>query len=257
MKRMMLAACIGAASAAATQTSSAADVYDDTGAWYLSPMAQYTLLDHRRDSKDDFGYQVALGYDLPANFAAEVAISTGTFHVRNAGADEKLQSTRARCAVQDSDELVDSAVRAGRRGRYDGLHRNQRRQAQELDGRGGRRTPDRHRQPVRSLRVQFRTEAKYRWEFAQGIPDVPRNPGDVVFGAGVQLMFGAPTPPPPAGGQIRAARGRGAAASPSAAPAPAASPGRQRRRRRARFHRPLPEHAEGRHGRRLWLHHQG
>ena len=51
----LLAATAAGAVGAATPTSSG-PVGDDTGSLYLSPMAQYSLMDPRRDSKDTFGY---------------------------------------------------------------------------------------------------------------------------------------------------------------------------------------------------------
>ena len=59
-----------------------------------------------------------------------------------------------------------------------------------------------------STRLQLRTEAKYRREFIQNNLYIPNNPSDVVFGVGLQLSFGNPTPPAPVS----------AAAPPAAAP---------------------------------------
>jgi OmpA-OmpF porin, OOP family len=47
-----------------------------------------------------------------------------------------------------------------------------------------------------STRLQLRAEAKYRQEYIQNVPYVPKNPGDVLLSAGFQLMFGAPIKPP-------------------------------------------------------------
>ena len=43
-----------------------------------------------------------------------------------------------------------------------------------------------------SFRLQLRTEAKYRREFIQNTAYNPNNPGDVIFGVGLQFEFGAP-----------------------------------------------------------------
>src|SRR6202023_1187461 len=48
-----------------------------------------------------------------------------------------------------------------------------------------------------STRVQLRTEAKYRLEFASAGNYGPKDPSDLIFGVGVQMEFGAPVPPPP------------------------------------------------------------
>jgi len=201
MKRVILGGLIAAACAAgASQSAMAADGYDDTGAWYLSPMAQYTLLDHRRESKDDFGYQVGLGYDFAPNFAAEVALSNGSYRIRgygNTGPSEKLSATSLDVLYKflPVTSMFRPYVIGGAGGMSDNIGRfslNHEGWLAEagvglLTGLGSQSG---------STRVQFRTEAKYRYEFMTGTPDVPRNPGDVVFGVGFQFMFGAPTPPP-------------------------------------------------------------
>ena len=48
-----------------------------------------------------------------------------------------------------------------------------------------------------STRVQLRTEAKYRMEFASPETFGVRDPSGVVFGLGVQMNFGAPDDRPP------------------------------------------------------------
>ncbi len=69
MRPIFLCGLIAAACGAAG--TAVADGYDDTGAVYISPMANYTLLDSKRVSNDNFNYQIAFGYNLPANLAAE------------------------------------------------------------------------------------------------------------------------------------------------------------------------------------------
>jgi outer membrane protein OmpA-like peptidoglycan-associated protein len=174
------------------------DLYDDTGAWYLSPMAQYTLLDHRRDSKDGYGYQVGLGYDFSPHVAAEFAIGNGSFHLRGSGASEKLQtaSVDVLYKILSPDHWFRPYMLAGAGAMSDDLGRaSQTHQAPLLEAGAGLLTGLGSQSG--STRIQFRTEAKYRYQFVSGVADVPRGPGDVVFGAGFQFMFGAPTPPPP------------------------------------------------------------
>ena len=91
MKRMILGGLIAAACAAGG--SAVADGYDDTGAWYLAPLGQYTFLDKDRISNNRQGYQIGLGYNFAPNFALEVAQSNGSFRIDNAGASEKLSAT--------------------------------------------------------------------------------------------------------------------------------------------------------------------
>ena len=44
---------------------------DDAGSWYVDPMIQYHLQDNDPRLKDDFGFQVGLGMNLPRNWAVE------------------------------------------------------------------------------------------------------------------------------------------------------------------------------------------
>src|SRR5579862_4006735 len=75
----------------------AADVWDDTGAAYIDAMLQYSLLDNKRISKDDFGAQGGLGYNFAPNFALEVNYATGSYKVRgftgSSGPSEQLKAT--------------------------------------------------------------------------------------------------------------------------------------------------------------------
>jgi OOP family OmpA-OmpF porin len=187
MKREILGGLIAAACAiGAARAASAADAYDDTGAWYLSPMGQYTLLDHRRVSKDNFGFQVGLGYDIAPQLAGEIALSSGSFHVKGSGASEKLSAT----SLFRPYVLVGGGGMTDNIGRFSGNNSAWLAEAGLglLTGLGSQSG---------STRLQLRTEAKYRYEFIHNTPDIPNSPGDVVFGVGLQLMFGAPTPPPP------------------------------------------------------------
>jgi hypothetical protein len=94
MKRVILGGLIASACAVGgSHSATAADAYDDTGAWYLSPMAQFTWLDDKRTSNDNAGYQIGLGYDFAPNFAGEIALSNGSFRLRGSGASEKLSAT--------------------------------------------------------------------------------------------------------------------------------------------------------------------
>jgi len=204
MKRLILGTLTAAASIAATsQVAAAADAYDDTGAWYLSPMAQYTLLDHRRPSQDKVGYQIGVGYDFARNFAAELAVSNGSFPVPGtgpgAGFSEKLTATSLDAlykfgpvtsffrpyVLAGPGFIRDNIGHVG-----DDYHNKWMAEAGAglLTGIGSQSG---------STRLQLRTEAKYRYEFSSPSTYVPRNPGDVILSVGFQLMFGAPTPPPP------------------------------------------------------------
>jgi hypothetical protein len=67
-------------------------VADGTGAWYISPLAQYTFLDKDRVSKDHVGYDLAVGMNFAPNWAAEVNGSIGSFKIPNSGASQQLDA---------------------------------------------------------------------------------------------------------------------------------------------------------------------
>ena len=90
MKREILGALIAAACTAGG--SAMADGYDDTGAVYISPMADYTFLDKNRLSNNGTGYQLGLGYNFAPNVAAELDFSPNSFKIPHTGASEKLNA---------------------------------------------------------------------------------------------------------------------------------------------------------------------
>ena len=199
MKRRILGNLIAAACAiGAGRAAYPADAYDDTGAWYLSPLGQYTLLDHRRVSKDNFGFQVGLGYDIAPQLAGEVALSSGSFRVKGSGASEKLSATSLDLLfkVLPATSMFRPYVLVGAGGMTDDIGRFSGTNSAWLAEAGLGLLTGLGSQSG-STRLQLRTEAKYRYEFIHNTPEIPNSPGDVVFGVGLQLMFGAPTPPPP------------------------------------------------------------
>jgi OOP family OmpA-OmpF porin len=205
MKKVVLGGLMAATAAgavgAATPTSSG-PVGDDTGSLYISPMVQYSLMDPRRDSKDTFGYQVGLGDNFAPHAALEFNYSTLSSKIKgfsgSFGPSEKLRalsldalfkflppSSRFRpYALVGAGELTDAIGGHG--------PDNESWLAEAglgvLAGLGNQ---------TGSTRLQFRAEAKYRWQFTQNAAYIPNNPGDVLFGVGLQLSFGNPTPPPP------------------------------------------------------------
>jgi len=199
MKRMILGGVIVAISATgASGAAFAADAYDDTGAWYLSPLAQYTLLDHKRVSKDKLGFQVGLGYDIAPHLAGELALSSGSFRVKGSGASEKLSATSLDVLfkVLPATSMFRPYVLVGAGGMTDNIGRFSGDNTAWLAEAGVGLLAGLGSQSG-STRLQLRTEAKYRYEFIHNTPEIPNNPGDVILGVGLQLMFGAPTPPPP------------------------------------------------------------
>jgi OmpA-OmpF porin, OOP family len=202
MNKVVLGGLLAATAAGAATPASSAPVGDDTGSLYLSPMAQYSLMDPRRDSKDTFGYQVGLGGNFAPHAALEFNYGNLSSKLKgfpsNFGPSEKLRalsldalfkflppSSRFRpYALVGAGELTDKI------GGY--LPDNRAWLAEAglgvLAGLGNQ---------TGSTRLQLRAEAKYRWEFIQHAAYIPNNPGDVLFGVGLQLSFGNPTPPPP------------------------------------------------------------
>src|SRR5277367_1833973 len=196
MKRMTLKGLMVAAMAAgAGQAAMAAEAYDDTGAVYLAPMAQYTLLNHKRVSNDEFGYQIGLGYNFAPNFAAEIAYSPGSFPIKSGpyqGASEKLDAASLDVLYKFLPMtstfrpylLGGTGLMSDDIGRESITH-----QAWLVEGGAGMLLG--LGDQTGSTRLQLRAEAKYRQEFIQNVPYVPKNPGDVLISAGFQVMFGA------------------------------------------------------------------
>ena len=189
---LLVTACVACGGAMA------ADAYDDTGAWYLSPMAQYYFLDKSRISNDHAGFQVGLGYDFAPHLAAELAVSDGSFRIPGSGAREKFDAKSLDILYKflPVSSMVQPYILTGAGGMNDDIGgytpHNEAWLAEAgigaLTGLGNQSG---------SMRLQLRTEAKYRREFIQNTTYIPNNPGDVVLGVGFQFMFGAPTPPPP------------------------------------------------------------
>ena len=213
MKRVILGGLLAAAAAGGSVLAAGTGAPgDDTGAWYLSPMAQYGLLDKGRVSRDDFGYQIGIGKNFAPNWAGEINYSNGSFKISNSGASQKLSgysvdalykflpNSMFRPYLLAGGGMLDDAIGGGKRNHMFMAEAG----AGLLTGLGSQ---------TGSTRVQLRTEAKYRLEFANRGLYGPKDPSDLVFGVGLQFMFGAPTPPPPV-----------AAAPPPPPPPPPASP---------------------------------
>ncbi len=189
-----------AAGIAVSAPALASDVWNDTGATYIDGMLQYSLLDDKRISKDNFGFEGGLGYNFAPNFALEIDYSTGSFKLKDFASGGPSEQLRAGSLDVLYKFLPNSIFRpfilAG---------------AGELQDRIGANFDANHSWMAEagvgaltgigsqsgSTRLQLRTEAKYRREFIQSNLYIPNNPSDVVFGVGLQLSFGNPTPPAP------------------------------------------------------------
>jgi OOP family OmpA-OmpF porin len=193
---MMKYLSLGAAVAAAL-TSVSAIASDDTGAFYISPMAQYSLLDKDRIAKDDFGAQFGVGMALPHGLAVEADYSRANFDVSGTNLSQRLSIYSADVIKKFFPEwpvqpyaLLGGGLMQDTLTKYP--HKYQTYEAEAgvgvLYGLGSQ---------TGSTRVQLRTEAKYRLDFASRNFAGPKDPSDLVFGMGLNIEFGAPVPPPP------------------------------------------------------------
>ena len=184
------------AASVVASTAMAADAYDDTGAWYVIPEIQYDFLDKTRNASYGPMYSFGVGNDFAPNLAIEAAISYGSYGIRGTGAHDKLTSGGIDVLYKflPMTSKFRPFVIAGVGGTGDhvaGFDTQAALYAEAgvgmLYGLGDQ---------TGSTRVQLRLDGRYRKEFVQGIPYIPNNPGDTIVGLGVQVMFGAPTPPP-------------------------------------------------------------
>ncbi|MDP9014619.1 MAG: OmpA family protein [Pseudomonadota bacterium] len=193
MKRVMYLGVVAAAGIA----GNTAYATDDTGAFYISPMLQYHLLDQERISKDNFGGQIGLGFNLLHGFAVEADVNRANFSISGLTADQRLtgysvdvikkffpDSSFRPYVLVGAGEMDDTLTKAPHT-----FHTSLAEAGVGLLTGLGSQTG--------STRVQLRTEAKYRLEFANAGLYGPKDPSDLIFGVGVQMMFGAPEPPPP------------------------------------------------------------
>jgi OmpA-OmpF porin, OOP family len=199
MKVLQLVGLVAAA--AVSMPVPAADVWNDTGATYIDAMLQYSLLDHKRISKDDFGFQGGLGYNFAPNFALELNYGSGSYRVKgfagSSGPSEQLKATSLDVLYKFFPNSIFRPYILS------GLGHLQDRIGADFDNNhswmaeAGVGALTGIGSQSGSTRLQLRTEAKYRREFIQNNPFIPNNPGDVVFGVGLQLSFGNPTRPVP------------------------------------------------------------
>ncbi len=200
MKRILLG--LGLCAMGAASTSFAAD---DTGAWYVSPMVQWTMLHHERPAEDDAGFQIGLGKNFAPNWAAEFNFSSGSFDGVNRSRLKLSQYSVD--LIRKFGYLPDSKIQpyllAGVGGIDDKLTNSARTSTFAGEVGAGLLWNFGHQEGPN--RLQLRTEAKYRKELAT-TPYGASDPGDTIFGVGLQYLFGAPVaaapvvaalPPPP------------------------------------------------------------
>ena len=193
MQRVILGSLVAAVGAACGNAVAS----DDSGAWYVSPMVQYHLLDQGRISKDNFGGQIGLGYNLLHGFAVEADANRTNFSISGSTAEQRLSGYSLDVIKKFfPDSVFRPYVLVGGGEMDDTLTKSPRTFHTYLAEAGvglltglGDQTG--------STRVQLRTEAKYRLEWANPGLYGPKDPADLIFGVGVQMEFGAPVPPPP------------------------------------------------------------
>jgi OOP family OmpA-OmpF porin len=184
-----------------TTPALASDVWNDTGSVYLDAMLQYTILDDKRVSKDDFGLQGGVGYNFAPNFALEFDYGAGSYKVRgfpgNSAPSEQLRALGLDVLYKFAPHsMVRPYVLAGGGELKDRLGGDFDSNATWMAEAGVGLLTGLGSQSG-STRLQLRTEAKYRREFIQTRPFIPNNPSDIIFGVGLQLSFGNPTRPAP------------------------------------------------------------
>jgi outer membrane protein OmpA-like peptidoglycan-associated protein len=200
---LKMAAIGGAAALATSAGASAAE--GDAGSVYVSPMLQYSVQDGDPELKDNFGYQAGIGINLPREWALEGDFSRGQFDIKGFDAQRRLtgysldvikkffpESIMQRYLLQPyvlagGGEMDDRTSAPG----YD-FHTYHTFLAEAgvglLTGIGSQEGP---------TRVQLRTEAKYRMEWANPSMFGVKDPSGIVFGVGVQMNFGAKDERPP------------------------------------------------------------
>ncbi len=186
-----VAAALGAAAAGSALAS------DDTGAFYVSPMLQYYQLDKGRIAKGDFGGQAGLGYNLPQGFAVEADFSRGTFNITNSPVRQRLSAYSVDVIKKFFPEWVVRPYALIGGGEMDDTLTRYPRTYHTYMAEAGVGVLYGLGSQTGSTRVQLRTEAKYRLDWANRNFAGPKDPSDLIFGVGFNMEFGAPVPPPP------------------------------------------------------------
>jgi OmpA-OmpF porin, OOP family len=178
---------------------------DDAGSWYVSPLLQYSLQDNQRVLKDNFGYQGSIGFNLPREWALEGSFSRGEFDITGTDAERRLTGYSLDVIKKFFPADIAHRVMLQPYGLVGGGELDDRTSAPGFDSRtyhtflaeagmglltgiGSQEGP---------TRVQLRTEAKYRMEWANPSMFGVKDPSGLMFGVGVQMNFGAHDDRPP------------------------------------------------------------
>jgi OOP family OmpA-OmpF porin len=155
------------------------------------------MLDKGRIAKDDFGAQFGVGAALPHGLAVEADFSRATFDVTGTNLSQRL-SVYSLDVIKKffPDSILQPYVLVGGGLMQDTLTKYPH-TYQTFEGEAGLGLLYGLGSQTGSTRVQLRTEAKYRLDFANRNFAGPEDPSDLVFGVGLNVEFGAPVPPPP------------------------------------------------------------
>jgi outer membrane protein OmpA-like peptidoglycan-associated protein len=200
---MNRAIIIGIATALGVAATSA--FADDAGSWYVSPMLQYSLQDNDPQLKDNFGYQGGIGVNLPHEWAIEGDFNRGEFDIKGTDATRRLSGYSIDVIKKffpaDIAQrwMIQPYVLAG------GGELDDRTSAPGFDSRtyhtaiaeAGLGLLTGIGRQDGSTRVQLRTEAKYRMEWASAGTFGTKDPSGLMLGVGVQMNFGAHDDRPP------------------------------------------------------------
>jgi OOP family OmpA-OmpF porin len=201
----MFRSLLGAFAVAAicvTGAASAADGdYQEKGAFYIAPIGQYYRFEGDRQVDHAWGYDVAAGYDFAKDWAAE-------FNFDSVGTNRRVafpQGPGLQIRAYTLDVLykfpldfspVKPFLMAGVGGVDENVPSLSTKKTAGAEVGGGVLValgPQHH-----FFRTQLRVQAKYRHEWIDTTYDGIKDPSDVIFGVGIQAMFGGHVPPAPA-----------------------------------------------------------
>jgi outer membrane protein OmpA-like peptidoglycan-associated protein len=204
---LSLGGAVGAICATAYADAAYADnaAPSDAPSVYVAPMIQYSLKDNDPEIKDNYGYQVGIGVNLPKSWALEGDFSRGDFDIKGTDGARRLDAYTIDVIKKffptDIMEkvFINPYVLAGGgelndRTDFPGFGHST---YHTFTGEAGIGFLTGLGRQDGSTRVQLRTEAKYRLEFASADTFGVKDPSGVVFGLGVQMNFGAPDDRPP------------------------------------------------------------
>src|ERR1700735_3607549 len=92
MQRIFTLSLVGAVAAACGTANADNAAPSDAGSVYVAPMIQYSLQDNDPGIKDNYGYQVGIGVNLPYSLALEGDFSRGNFDIKGTDGTRRLDA---------------------------------------------------------------------------------------------------------------------------------------------------------------------